>query len=219
MKKIFIIISASIFAFGLASCGGKKAGDEKVDEEGVSKSNNPIEALANMGKDMEEGNNAAQAKIKERRAKGDTLAMHYEELMKYLPTSVNGYKAETPDGSSINMPGSSYSTANVTFRNDKGDDIKITLMDYNAAYEMYSSITGLWALGMSIDSPDEKANGVKFEGDIGGWEDYHKKSHDASLTLGIGYRFWLQVEGSNQESTEFIKSVAKTMDLAKLSNL
>lgn len=219
MKKIIVILSTAIFAFGLASCGGKKAGDEKVGEEETPKSNNPFEALANMGKEMEQGNDAAQAKIKERRAKGDTLAMHYEALIKYLPTSINGYTAEEPDGSSINMPGSSYSTANVNFKNEKGDHIKVTLMDYNAAYGLYSSITAMWALGMSVDSPEEKAEGVKFEGDIGGWESYKKKSHDATLTLGIGYRFWLEIEGNNQESTEFIKSVAKSMELSKLSNL
>jgi ABC-type glycerol-3-phosphate transport system substrate-binding protein len=219
MKKFLVIISASIFAFGLVSCGGKKAGDEKTEEESVNTSTNPLDALTNMAKDAENGNDAAQAKLKERRAKGDTLAMPYAELIKYLPTSVNGYKAGEPDGSSINMPGASYSTANITFTKDNGDNIKVTLMDYNAAYGMYSSMTGMWALGMSVDSPDEKAEGVKFDGNIGGWEDYHKKSHDASITLGVGYRFWVSVEGTNQDGIDFVKSVAKTMDLKKLDNL
>lgn len=222
MKKVLIIISASIFAFSIVSCAGKKAGNEKVSEEEVSKTVTPLGALgamANIGKEMKKGNEAAQSKIKARRAKGDTLAMAYAELMKYLPASIIGYKAGEPDGSTINMPGASYSTADVNFKNDKGDNIKVTLVDYNAIYGMYSSLTAMWAMGMSVDSPEEKANGVKFDGDIGGWEDYHKKSKGASLTLGIGYRFWLQIDASNQESNDFIKSVAKTMDLSKLSNL
>jgi hypothetical protein len=219
MKKTFVIISAFVFTFALSSCAGKKAGDEKVDEQSVDKPTNTLEGLANMGNEMEKGNDAAQAKIKERRAKGDTLAMPYADLQKYLPASVNGYTREEPDGESINMAGASYSTASVNFKKDNGDNIKVTLMDYNAAYGMYSSVTALWAMGMSVDSPEEKAEGVKFDGSIGGWEDYHKKTKDATITLGIGYRFWLEVEGTNQDGVDFVKSVAKTMDLSKLDNL
>src|ERR1019366_3488348 len=144
MKKVSVIISASIFVFGLISCGGKKARNEKIGEEEVTKTTGPLGALgamANMGKEMKKGNEAAQAKLKERRAKGDTLAIPYADLMKYLPASIDGYKAGEPDGNSINMPGASYSTANVNFKNDKGDNIKVTLVDYNAAYAMYSSVT------------------------------------------------------------------------------
>ena len=217
MKKIFIILSASIFSFGLASCGGGKG--EKTEEEKIDKPSNPFEALANMGNEMKKGNDASQEKIKERRAKGDTVAMPYADLMKYLPESIDGYKREEPDGATINMPGASYSSAEVVFKNDNGDRVKVQLLDYNAAYQMYSSITALWAMGMSVDTPEKKANGIKFEGDIGGWEEFGKKNKKAQITLGIGYRFWLQIEADNQEDTEFIKSIAKKMDLPKLSSL
>jgi hypothetical protein len=222
MKKALMVISGFTLAFGLLSCGGKKAGDDTTGNDEVTKVKNTlgaVGAMATVGKEMKKENEVAQAKIKERRAKGDTLAIPYADLMKYLPASIDGYKAGEPDGSTVNMPGASYSAVNVNFKNDKGDHVKVTLMDYNAAYGLYSSVTALWTMGMSIDSPEEKANGVKFDGEIGGWEDYHKKSKAAQLTLGIGYRFWLQVEANNQESNDFIKSVAKSMDLAKLSNL
>lgn len=217
MKKIIVVISASVFAFGLISCGGGK--DEKIEEETVKQPANPLEALANMGNEMEKGNDAAQAKIKERRAKGDTLAMPYAELTKYLPEKIDGYKREEPDGATINMPGASYSSAEVVFKNDNGDRIKVQLLDYNAAYQMYSSVTALWAMGMSVDTPEQKAGGIKFEGDIGGWEEYGKKNQKAQITLGIGYRFWLQIEADNQENTEFVKSIAKSMELSKLSSM
>jgi hypothetical protein len=70
-----------------------------------------------------------------------------------------------------------------------------------------------------MDSPDEKANGLKLDNDIVGWEDFHKKTKEVDVTLGIGYRFYLTVHADNQESTEFAKSVAKSMDLSKLASM
>ena len=216
MKKLSYFTFACAVILGLVSCGG---GKEKIGEEEIPEASNPFEAIANMGKAMEKGANALQEKIKERQAKGDTLAMPYEELMKYLPGSIDGYTKGKTDGATVNMMGASYSNANVTFENDKNERIKIQLVDYNAAYSMYSTLTAMWAMGMSIDTPDEKANGVKLEGDIGGWEVYKKKSKDVNLTLGIGYRFWLNIEADNQDNTDFVKSIAKSMDLDKLSGL
>src|ERR1035437_195609 len=89
------------------------------------------------GSDMAEKVNKANArheeKMKERRAKGDTLALPYAELQKYLPESIDGYKADKPGGASINMQKISYSSADVQFKNDKGGHIKVTIIDYNQA--------------------------------------------------------------------------------------
>jgi hypothetical protein len=212
MKKISLFIFPLVAALSLASCGGKPK-DEEVPPT------NPIQALANAEKNMAAGTNAADAKIQARRAKGDTLAMPYADLEKYLPENVDGYKKGEPTGESMNMTGMSWSTAEVDFTNDKNETIKVTLVDYNQAASMYTSMAAVWGSGFSMDSPEEKANGIKLDNDIAGWEDYHKKSKDVDVTLGIGYRFYLTVHADNQENTEFAKSVAKSMDLAKLSSL
>jgi len=214
MKKILILVFPFAIAIGFSSCMGGKPKDEPIP------TTNPLEALSNMEKNVVSGNDAAQAKMKARKAKGDTLAMPYADLEKYLPASVDGYKIdEQPTGTSMNMTGMSYSSAEENFKNDKGDHVKITLIDYNAAYGMYSGVTAMWASGLSIDSPDEKAGGVKFDGDVAGWEDYHKKTKEADVTLGIGYRFYLTIEADNQDNTDFAKSVAKSIDMSKLSSL
>lgn len=219
MKKFMFITFTGALTLGFVSCGGEKAGDEKVKEEEVEKSSNPFQALSNMGKAMEKSVSSSEEKIKERRAKGDTLAIPYEELMKYLPESIEGYSEGKTDGSTVNMMGASFSNAKVKFCNDKNECIKIELVDYNSAYNIYYGLTSIWAIGMSIDTPDKKANGVKFEGDIAGWEEFNKKNKDATVFLGIGYRFWLKVEADNQTDTEYVKSIAKSMDLNKLANM
>ena len=213
MKKTAILIAAFGLAISFSSCGGKPK-EEEV------KSANPLQALVNAEKNVAAGTNAADAKMQARKAKGDTLAMPYENLEKFLPASVAGYKVtEEPTGTSLNMTGMSYSSAEVEFTNDKGDRVKVTLIDYNAAAAMYTGATAIWASGFSMDSPDEKANGLKLDNDIVGWEDFHKKTKEVDVTLGIGYRFYLTVHADNQESTEFAKSVAKSMDLSKLASM
>jgi len=216
MKKISLFVFSFSLAVGFSSCFG---GHKNDPEQNPNKTTNPLQALVNMEKNAVAGTDAASAKIKERKAKGDTLAMPYADLIKYLPTSIAGYKAGEPTGSSMNMTGMSYSSAEIEFTNDKDESIKVSLVDYNSAASLYQGMTALWASGFSMDSPDEKAGGIKFNNDVAGWEDYHKKSKEADVTLGIGYRFYLTVHADNQESTEFAKSVAKSLDLSKLAAL
>lgn len=216
MKRIiYFVIPAALF-FSISACGSKT---EEVNEEDVNKTNNPLEALQNLEEESENGHAEAEKKLADRRAKGDTLALHYEELMKYLPGDIAGYKREEPDGTSMNQPGISFSSADVRYTNDKDEEIHITIIDYNQAYAMYTAATAMWAMGMSIDSPEQKAQGVKFEGEIGGWEEFNKKSGRTVLTLGVGYRFWVQVQADAQKDMENVKTIAKKIDLKKLAEM
>ncbi|HTL82731.1 MAG TPA: hypothetical protein VL651_13550 [Bacteroidia bacterium] len=213
MKKI---ITLSLFtALVACSCGG-----EKSDAASDSTANNTnSNAQASASNSTPAPVDAGAKKLAERRAKGDTLAMPWSELIKYLPTKLDGYEVEEePTGTTTNMPGMSLTNAEAIFK--KGNDVvKISLIDYNAAYGMYQAATMVWASGMSVDSPDESASGVKLDNDIVGWQDYHKKTREVSLTLGVGYRFWLQIDSDNQDGPEWTTNLAKSMDLAKLASL
>jgi hypothetical protein len=210
-----IILYTVVLLFSIA-CGNKN----ETEIEDINTPLGAISALSNiskMSKNVEKNMNIAETKLKERRERGDTLAMHYEKLIQHLPTEISGYNRKEPTGSSVNMAGMSYSNAEVRYENENGNFIKITLIDYNQAYGVYQSATAMWALGMSIDSPEEKSNGIKINEEVAGWETFKKKSKNAALTLGIGYRFWLNIEANNQENTDFVKEVAKKVDMDKLS--
>jgi len=216
MKKLIYITLPFALMFSLPSCGGKS---EEVTEEQVEKPSNPLEALENLAEDAKEGQDAADKKIAERKATGDTLAMHYEELIKYLPGEIAYYNRGEPNGTSMNQPGVSFSSADVRYTNDQDEEIHITIIDYNQAYGMYTAATALWAMGMSVDTPEEKTQGVKFEGEISGWEEFNKKTGRTVLTLGVGYRFWVRIEADGQKDTENVKAIAKKIDLKKLSEI
>ncbi|MEZ5198275.1 MAG: hypothetical protein R2764_18370 [Bacteroidales bacterium] len=145
-------------------------------------------------------------------------AMNYKDLQAYLPTSINGYESGDIDGQSMNMSGMSFSTAEIEFKNSDGKYIRITLMDYSAAMGLYQAATAMWALGMSFEDDESIAKSVQWEEKIVGWEEYRKIDKEAKLALGIGNRFFLSIEASEQSNMDLVKSIAKKMDLTGLSN-
>lgn len=195
----------------LVACGG----NDKKEEDNIDVEKNPMGALMKMGENMQK---QAEKMEKQQEERKDAKAMHYEELMKYLPESVTGYEKEEPKGESVEMSGMSFSSANVRFTKGN-DDINVTLLDYNAAMSMYSMATAMWASGFKIDNSEETAQSVSIADNINGWETLKKKSRDASLVLGVNDRFLVTIEGNNQKSLDFFKEIAKTMDLKKLAEL
>jgi hypothetical protein len=145
-------------------------------------------------------------------------AMNYKDLQAYLPTSINGYEAGNLDGQSMNMSGMSFSTAEVEFKNSGGHYVRITLMDYSAAIGLYQAATAMWAMGMSFEDDESIAKSVQWEENIVGWEEYRKIDKEAKLALGIGNRFFLSIEASEQSNLDLVNSIAKRMDLTSLSN-
>ena len=169
-----------------------------------------------MAQNMQEKAEKMQKNMEERK---DAKAMHYEELMNFLPTKIDGYTAEEPDGGTVEMQGTSYSNADITFKNEAGDRVKISLLDYNAALSMYSMATAMWSSGLKIDTKDELAQSFNINDQISGWETFKKKTGKASIVLGINDRFMLTVEADKQENCDNVKSIAKSMDLDKLASL
>ncbi len=213
MKKFTTLLFAfSIILF--TACGGN---DEPKEEDNIDVEKNPLGALMKMGKNMKENAEKMEKNMKEKK---NAKAIHYEELMKYLPESVDGYSLKgDPKGASMDMAEMSYSTAEAKYVNDSGDRISIVLLDYNAAYSMYSMATTMWASGFKIDTSEEFGQSINFGENINGWESYKKKRNNASVILGLGDRFLLTIEGNNEENCNFLKEVAKSMDLDELASL
>ncbi len=207
-KLTYLLLILVIITF--YSCGDKAEEKKEIDPK-----KNPLGAMMNMAKEMEEN----AKKQEERMAKGDSLkAIPYEELYKYLPESIDGYKKGEPTGATMTMQGLSYSSAEVAYKNDNGDRVKISIIDYSAAFSLYTMSTAMWGMGMSVDTPEEKGKSITV-GDMKGWESFKKKSKKASVVLGAGDRFLVAVDADKQENTDFVKSVAGKVDLKSLVSL
>ncbi len=131
MNKLGTVLLSTVLASSLISCGSSDKKSDSNDQSNAQTMVNQAEAIkAAAGMDTKGTEDAYAAKMKERRAKGDTLAMPFADLEKYLPQSVDGYTAEKPDGASVNMGKMSYSGANIRFKKDNGDWVKVSIVDY-----------------------------------------------------------------------------------------
>jgi len=113
----------------------------------------------------------------------------------------------------------SYSNAEITFTDKNNSQIHINLLDYNAALAMLTMATTMFSSGLKIDTKDEFAQSINWSDNVSGWESYHKDNGNATLTLSIGNRFLLTIDGDRQENCDYLKEIAKLMDLDGLATL
>ena len=196
--SIILFLLASLI---LVSCGGK------VNEakDAINNFKNISEAAETMAEEMKDANE----EYEERRERGDTVAMHYEELAKYLPESVDDYeKSGDLDGGTTSMPGAgSFSNVSQVYKNENGDRLKISILDYNSAQMLFMTAMAAYASGFSVDTPKNMIKGLVISDDVKGWQELQKDRKESKSVVGITNRFYVEVEADNQQNTDFTNSV------------
>lgn len=213
MKYLSITLSVLIlFFFG---CG------EEMDQvnETIEVAKNAKEIATNMEKNVSK----AEKRMEKRKEIGDTLAMNYKELQKYLPESIEGYTAKKPEGQSSQMGVYSFSQARREYVKDTPEGksyVKIEIMDYNQTHQMFMGITSAWSSKMKFE--DDMMIEQTFDPDIENttaFESYNKKRNEAKVTYAVAWRFIIEARANNQEGTDFLKKVVSKMDLKELSKM
>ena len=210
MKRFstFLPLAATVL---LASC-------DQVQE--ARNTYNAVASTARAAKNMGAALEASQKKRTERVERGDTVSLNYKDLQRYLPKQVNGFTpVGEPTGESVNMQGFSYSSCGQIYT--KGDQrLKVLLVDYNGANTLYAGATAMMSAGFAQEDADQLMRGCDLGvPNVKGWETLEKKEHNASVALGVGDRFLVTVESNKQDDTEFVKQVARNIDLAALAKL
>jgi len=210
MKRlsIFLPLAATVL---LASC-------DQIQE--ARNTYNTVASTARAAKNMGAALEASQKKRTDRAERGDTVSLNYRDLQRYLPKKVDGFTPiGEPTGESVNMRGLSYSTCGQIYT--KGDQrLKVLLVDYNGANALYSGATAVMSAGFSQEDEEQLMRGCDLGvADVKGWETLEKKEHNASVALGVGDRFFVTVESNKQDDTEFVKQVARNIDLNGLAKL
>lgn len=208
MRYWLPIIAISVV---IVSCGGE------ISETAQALKN--VEQLSEAANDIQAATDKYEQRRQERIKKGDTIAIPYKDLQAYLPASVSGYTAGEPDGETVNMPGMSTSTASREYT--KGNDnVRVEIMDFNGASGLWIGATAVFKANLSMEDDDQKSGSFQTGNEwISGWEEYQKKGKDAKVMYMVGDRFMVTVSASNQSSTDFCKSVGKSIDLKKLAGL
>lgn len=189
MKKLVTILFIFSIVF-LTSCGGNN-------EEPDTNENPPSEEnIANQEKNIE--------------------VLSPKDLIKYLPSSIEGYTASEPIGDTMKINDANYSSAQINFSNNN-NVIIITLFDYNAVFSMCSMSPAKWDVGTEIDTEEELSKIISLGDNIKGWETYKKKSNSSSLMVGIKNRFLLTIDADNQNNTPFLKEITESINLKGLA--
>ena len=212
MNSFSLRLGAAVCAgFVLAGC--QQAQEAKNSYSAIVAS---TQAVKEMGKNLD----AAQERQKQRRERGDTLAIGYKELQKYLPASPAGYAPSgTPEGENMNMPQAHFSSASQQYL--LGDKtLKVALVDYNAAAPLFMASTAMMNSGLSMEDDSQLLRGV----DLGlpntkGIETLDKKDHKATVVLGVADRFLVTVEASGQDDIKMVEDVAKNLNLKEMAKL
>lgn len=208
MYSRFALIPTAVII--LASCGGEA---EKT-----------MDAMQNMQSIAESADDAAKSVEqmedlrKERIKRGDTLAMPYADLQKYLPQAISGYTMEEPEGESVEVPGMSHSRASANYVRSDGARITVNIYDYNNGSMGYAAATTMFALKMKIDNDNERA--ATFQTDnsrINGYERVGKKDGQTQILYGVAGRFLIEVEGADKASFEDVKATANRIGMDDLA--
>ena len=209
MKKNFLLLAAA--ALLLASC--EQAQKAKESYSAISK-------LSEAGKDMSANMDKAKEERAERVKRGDTLSLPYKELEQYLPATVDGYTPGELKGQSQKMSGMAFSNAERTYTKADGDDVEVSLVDYNGSNALYQGAAAMMSLGIEQEDDEHIAGptAVKADG-VKGMDTFYKKDGRAEMTLAVGGRFLLSLKAGKQKDMALLKAVAEGMDLEKLAKL
>ena len=212
MKRSLLVALGLIIGLGAASCGGEM----KEAAEAMS----AMKDIAASADEAKESMDVLEKRRKEREERGDTLAMPAEELMTYLPSSVDGYEPKEPEYESMETAGMSMTTVKQTFEGPDGKRVRVSLVDYNASMFGYMGAAAMFRLNIKQDNNRERSGTFQTDNElINGYEKFNKRDSSATVTYGIGGRFLLTINARKQAGTEFAKSVAESMKLDKLAEM
>ncbi len=209
MKRLAVAVAMGMLVVGC----GKKA-DEAQDAVSA------MAAAAAAAPKLEEGMKEAEQFQKDRVAKGDTVAMAYTEIQKFLPESIDGFTAQgEPGGSQQAMGGFSMSQAEQTWVKDPNaqgltPEIEVTVIDFGGTQQGYAMMAAPMLMGFSQEDARRRVGSVKMGvAHTGGWEKFDKESKNAKITAITRYRYVITVEARNsaEDQSALVKRVAEAV--------
>jgi outer membrane murein-binding lipoprotein Lpp len=210
MKKLLLLAASPVLFLAVTGC-------EQAQKTQEAYSN--LSKLKDAGEKLEANMDAAKERRAERVKNGDTLALPYKDLEKYLPTEVSGYTAAEPSGQSMKTAGMAFSTAERKFTRDSVE-VTVKLMDYNGANQLYQGVAAMASLGLESEDDESLIRTTSLAQDgVKGTETFHKKTGEADVTLVVGDRFTVTVSGTHQKDLSQVEAVAKSLDLDAMAKL
>jgi hypothetical protein len=191
VKKLIALVAIGALTVG---CG------EKLKE--AQEAANAMSQLAEAGEKMEKAATESEALLKERREKGDTIAMPVDQLKTFLPTAIDEYQFSIAEQEWVST--SSADTNNPA-------TIKVNVTDWGGSEGAWAMQSMAFAFNVKTENAQERSGTV----DLGldhttAMEKFEKESKNSSLTTVTRYRYFINLEAQNQteDQTPLLKKIA-----------
>jgi hypothetical protein len=142
----------------------------------------------------------------------------YKELKALLPESLPGMKRTDATGEKSSAMGMQVSNAEGRYSADNGGSMRVKITDIGSMTGLAGMAMYAWAT-VSVDR--ESDTGYEKTSTIGGYkshEKYDKSSKSGELSVLVGDRFVVEVDGSDVDM-DAIKSAIGKVDLGKLNSM
>ncbi|MGC4080697.1 MAG: hypothetical protein QM736_00895 [Vicinamibacterales bacterium] len=219
MKSYWFAVALIAVTCTAVACG--KSSEQKAAEE-MQKSATAMEKNAG---DMEKGAEA-MAKGFEAMAKGLAGAggdsdvkpvdpVSFRDLQTVIP-EVSGWERGKPTGERMTAP-FAFSQASVTFK--KGDaEIEQKVMDSGFNQLLFAPFSMMMVAGYEKETEDGFERSVNINGNPG-WEKWDKGTKNGELSVVVGKRFLVQLEGHGIDDVNVLRSVLDRTDVKKLEGM
>ena len=183
-----------------------------------------MEALGNMKEivesveDVKDDMDALEKRRADRVERGDTLAMSTDELQKFLPATIDGYESGEVEYQTMDMQGMSWTEVERKYTTEDGKRVTVKIIDYNNSAMGWMGASAMFRLKFHTDNNREMSGTFETENQfVNGFEKFQKKQGRVTITYGLGGRFLMTINATDQESTQWVRDLAASMSLDDLA--
>jgi len=142
----------------------------------------------------------------------------YNKLLPLLPEAPAGWKADKPEGSTMDVGGFSLTNVHRDYQKGEGDKVPsaaISILDSAANPDYVAATTAAWAF--KSDTVEGYSKPVTIDGNPG-FEAYEIEGKHSTLWVMVAKRYFVQIELQGLDSKE-LQEWIKRVDLKKLAEI
>jgi hypothetical protein len=142
----------------------------------------------------------------------------YNKLLPLLPEAPAGWKAEKPEGSTMDGGGFKLTNVHREYQKGEGDHVpmaSISILDSAANPDYVTATTAAWT--SKTETPEGYSKPITVDGNPG-FEAFENEGKHGSLWVMVAKRYFVQFELQGEDPKE-LQEWAKRVDLKKLAEI
>lgn len=142
----------------------------------------------------------------------------FSKLIPLLPEAPDGWKADKPEGSTMDVGGFKLTNVHRDYQKGEGDRVPtaaISILDSAANPDYVTATTAAWTL--KTETPEGYSKPVTIDGNPG-FEAYEVEDKHSTLWVMVAKRYFVQIELQGEDPKE-LQEWIKRVDLKKLSEI